>query len=859
MVRPAFILFASFCLYGSLWSQTFKCDGRLILGTNNQDFTNIHTIGFAPFFVISYNPIATFNDNGFDALGFNPRDNYIYATHQNTNNIVRLRSDGTFETLGAVDLVDQLEVYAGDCTPDGRYLCHDNQLDQILVFNVVNQFDLIERINLFWDPSSVNSGPFTTRIDDFVIDPINPTVAYSFQPIGNFDPDLLPLSTAGYFLRINLDLNDPNVGMVTPLEPINANIDITRIGSLFFTGDGGLYGYGSQESGPNAVERRLISINPQTGQTNATGIGGPSAPFSDGCSCPYNLNIYYVVEPPVATCTDSEVTYSLTIRNRSYEPLSEVTLTDTVPEGMLIQSVEGNFTGDIDPTTGVGTRFLTINGLQIPPFGTVQMTIDAQIIDIPIGNLGSQVHLKNLPSLFDEERVSDDPYTPNINDPAIFAADAIFLEDVELEITQPTDCLINNDGKVIVSGPQFMPGIAYKVGLFNQDWDAFMRDVIVDNNNSFVLDSMPAGNYHLDLVQPEGVQCSYEWKDTTINIEPPHDQLEAIVETNSPICEGMDLVMNAVLSPGGEVEWRGAPVIMNVLSVLWENVDTTFSGEYKMTANYGACEQVRLFDVIVEPAINASIAGETDYCERDSMQLLSEAVGDSLIFEWSGPNNLSNTDSIFEIASMTPENGGTYEVIVDNFACQDTAAVDISILPSPTIEMQRFLESDFCDPVSLNPVITGDNQVSYTWTPAESLSCADCPNPEIQFPMASAYQLQVVNDTLCTDSATIFVYFNPEDLVYIPNAFSPNFDGINDYFQLFPSCKVLNIKTLEVYDRWGNIVYSGSSLHPNAPDEFWDGRINGEPAAIGTYLWRTEIELINGRFIGMSGDVNLLR
>jgi gliding motility-associated-like protein len=169
------------------------------------------------------------------------------------------------------------------------------------------------------------------------------------------------------------------------------------------------------------------------------------------------------------------------------------------------------------------------------------------------------------------------------------------------------------------------------------------------------------------------------------------------------------------------------------------------------------------------------------------------------------------------------------------------------------------VEADFCDPVILRPKITGDDAVVYTWTPAEGLSCDDCPNPEIQLPFLPGYQLQVINDTLCTDSTIVRIYFRGEDLIYVPNAFSPNVDGVNDYFQLFPSCVVLTIKKLAVYDRWGKMVFSAGPINPDDPREFWDGQINGKKAGTGTYVWQTEIELVDGTSRMLVGEVSLLR
>jgi len=194
-------------LYNSVLSQPFTCDGRLILATVTT-VTNTQRINFGSFGIPSYGSISSYLGERFDAVGFNPKDNFIYGFRASSNSFVRLHSNGSFDILGSLTNNNPLEVYAGDCNPEGLYFCHENISDKILIFDVLDNFELQREIELFWDPNSINSGPFTTRLDDFAIDPNNPTIAYSFQ--GN---DSEPFPTKGYLLKINLDLTDEEVGI----------------------------------------------------------------------------------------------------------------------------------------------------------------------------------------------------------------------------------------------------------------------------------------------------------------------------------------------------------------------------------------------------------------------------------------------------------------------------------------------------------------------------------------------------------------------------------------------------------------------------------------------------------------------
>lgn len=75
--------------------------------------------------------------------------------------------------------------------------------------------------------------------------------------------------------------------------------------------------------------------------------------------------------------------------------------------------------------------------------------------------------------------------------------------------------------------------------------------------------------------------------------------------------------------------------------------------------------------------------------------------------------------------------------------------------------------------------------------------------------------------------------------VYVPNAFSPNNDGINDEFKIFSPCDLSLNSTIKIYDRWGSRVFSST-----AEQESWDGTIKGQPATKGVYVYEIQYDEI---------------
>ena len=95
--------------------------------------------------------------------------------------------------------------------------------------------------------------------------------------------------------------------------------------------------------------------------------------------------------------------------------------------------------------------------------------------------------------------------------------------------------------------------------------------------------------------------------------------------------------------------------------------------------------------------------------------------------------------------------------------------------------------------------------------------------------------------------------------VYFPNAFSPNGDGFNDHFTVFGREDLEGIVSLQVFDRWGGLLFSGKDLPPNDESSGWDGKFNGRPAPAGVYVYSVVLRMDDGVERRRSGAVLLVR
>ena len=117
--------------------------------------------------------------------------------------------------------------------------------------------------------------------------------------------------------------------------------------------------------------------------------------------------------------------------------------------------------------------------------------------------------------------------------------------------------------------------------------------------------------------------------------------------------------------------------------------------------------------------------------------------------------------------------------------------------------------------------------------------------------------LEVTSEDGCSDVDSVFISVEKFRRFFAPTAFSPNFDGFNDYFTLYGGPEVAQIKSLIVFNRWGAVVYEGNDIQNNDVTSGWNGEFNGKRMNSGVYAWIAEIEFIDGLTESFSGDVTL--
>jgi len=216
--------------------------------------------------------------------------------------------------------------------------------------------------------------------------------------------------------------------------------------------------------------------------------------------------------------------------------------------------------------------------------------------------------------------------------------------------------------------------------------------------------------------------------------------------------------------------------------------------------------------------------------------------------------------SAMEVDNLSP---GTYALqLTDGSGCRlDTL---IGLPPSRENPQIRFAEAgpiriDEGASVLLEATVAGGSGgYMLQWSPGKGLSCVDCLSPMAQPDQSTTYVLTATDENGCSDQDSILVEVEKNREVFAPNVFSPNGDGINDYFYVMTGAPTARIKTFRVFDRWGNLVVEKRDLPPNDEQLGWNGRYGDRELPSGTYVYFVEVDF-GDEVKKVMGEISLIR
>ncbi|GDX52120.1 hypothetical protein LBMAG27_11670 [Bacteroidota bacterium] len=265
-----------------------------------------------------------------------------------------------------------------------------------------------------------------------------------------------------------------------------------------------------------------------------------------------------------------------------------------------------------------------------------------------------------------------------------------------------------------------------------------------------------------------------------------------------------------------------------------------------INAVVGGCTDTVTHIVQVWPAPIASFtSAPASVCVGQGLTLIDKSSYYPVQWDWSfGDTSANGSGSVTHHAYAMP---GTYSIsliVTDSLCGNDTIGGFIDVLSYPIANIGN--DTSVCkgSVVKLDAGVSG---VDYVWsTGATTQSITVSPNKPSEYNVT-------LNNHGCTFNDAIEIGILCE--MYIPNAFSPNRDGTNDIFIPFGS-EVTHVY-MRVYNRWGQMVYAGSSSDKSYKG--WNGYIGSDEAAVGVYSYVISATFINNETKEYTGNVTLLR
>ena len=272
------------------------------------------------------------------------------------------------------------------------------------------------------------------------------------------------------------------------------------------------------------------------------------------------------------------------------------------------------------------------------------------------------------------------------------------------------------------------------------------------------------------------------------------------------------------------------------------------------------CDSIVTLDLTILP--DAGITATFDLADPSCSYLLDGSIQIDAVFNGTAPYAIDiNGEPAPPPGSLFNVGGDTYTyTITDVFGCSFDSTITLQTPVPFTVELGNDLQILLGESVSLNPFFSQPPE-SFLWQPADLVDCdPDCTSLDFTPTTSAQYTLIATSENGCIATDSIFIDVEVIRNVYIPNAFSPNSDGINDFFTVYGAVpNVQLIEEMQVFDRWGGNLFAVRNLAPNDALNGWDGAAKGEALQAGIYTYFAKVRFLDGVVILYEGSVTLIK
>jgi large repetitive protein len=346
----------------------------------------------------------------------------------------------------------------------------------------------------------------------------------------------------------------------------------------------------------------------------------------------------------------------------------------------------------------------------------------------------------------------------------------------------------------------------------------------------------------------------------SVYLRQPSEIRANIIQVENESCDATNDGLIIVQASGGRPAYN----------FVWSNGQTTFAalqstminlraGAYSVTITDSNGCAVRLDTIITQPLpLIATFVGTRTSCflSLDGQIRISPTGGTAPYFFYLNDSTFSR-DSVFNNLAA-----GLYNVSIrDINDCIFAAQVRVSRPDSTLLLSSDDRSINLGDTVHLfvRMPINSPNNPRVSWSPSAGLSCDTCYQPIAQPMETTLYTVTIMGDDGCPSRSEVLITVDKKRDIFIPNAFTPNGDGVNDIFMVFGHQGVARINKMMIFDRWGELVFAVENAPINYTGFGWDGTFRGKSMNPAVFIYYVELTYLDGVKEIKKGDFTLIK
>ena len=338
------------------------------------------------------------------------------------------------------------------------------------------------------------------------------------------------------------------------------------------------------------------------------------------------------------------------------------------------------------------------------------------------------------------------------------------------------------------------------------------------------------------------------------------DTMRLELGADSTICIGQSVTFAPQTNAQTNIfKWTAAPTLLQSEidkdSIANATVTPPATKKFYLTAKWGACQRIDSLLITVQKKPVAHAGNDTTICSKTPAYLNGYAsnVSGLVYYTWA-PISPLMTFVVPDSSSAIVIPDSTQQFIFnvkDGYGCGFSVFDTMKVFIDPPVP--AFAGNDTNAVRGVPHQLFSSGGVSYVWSPAGPLN-----NPFIKKPLATLYtdtyfRVLVTDAIGCTATDDVFIKVYDGPTYYVPNAFSPNGDGLNDVFRPIP-VGIASTDYFMVFNRFGEQVFQTREWLKG-----WDGKFKGKDASMGVYTWMLKGKDKNGKVVEMKGTVVLMR